>query len=240
VTGSARLSFEPGTSIDLQVGDYALVAPQLPHQLQSLQPKVETLVGRATYGLNIVNARPLFRSLPPVMVLQGRSDITQKHRALARLIVELHNESELGNKALVNRLIESAFILSVLTHRREQELGGHSLPIDPNTLRIAPSLHAMHRHPEKHWTLAKLAKESGLSRSLFCAEFAKATGETPTRYLSKIRLDRASELLRHSSLAIATIASHVGYGDSVTLGRAFKRHFGLSLSAFRNGQTIGG
>jgi AraC-like DNA-binding protein len=91
----------------------------------------------------------------------------------------------------------------------------------------------MHRHPEKHWTLAMLAKESGLSRSLFCAEFAKTIGETPTRYLARVRLEQASELLRHSNLAIATIASHVGYSDPVTLGRAFKRHFGLSLGAFR-------
>jgi AraC-like DNA-binding protein len=218
VTGSARLSLGRDLSIDLYTSDYAIVAPQLPHRLQSLQTHHETLIGRTAYGLNVAQARPLFRSLPPVLVLQGRSDVAQKHVELSRLIAELHDELEPGNKALVSRLTEAAFIFSVLTYRRDEAAKGHSSTIDPSTLRIAPSLHAMHRHPER----------------LFCSEFARRTGETPARYLARIRLEQASKLLRHSTLAIATIAAHVGYSDPVTLGRAFRRHFGMSLGAFRS------
>lgn len=228
--GAVRLSAGPDNCVDLHQGDSAIVMPNLRHKLQSLGPNGETVIGRTAYGLDVARAQPLLRSLPPFLVLRGATDDIQEHVALAYMTAKLRDDSERGNKALMRRLTEALFIFSILAYRRKQ---AQAAPFDPSNLRIAPSLQAIHRHPEVDWTLSMLATEAGLSRSLFCTEFASTIGDTPKRYLTRVRLLQASELLRHSNLSLAAVAFRVGYSGEVTLGRAFKRFYGVTLGEFR-------
>jgi AraC-like DNA-binding protein len=57
----------------------------------------------------------------------------------------------------------------------------------------------MHQRPEEPWTVARLADEVGLSRSAFAARFAELVGEPPLGYLTRLRMQRASVLLREGA-----------------------------------------
>lgn len=73
----------------------------------------------------------------------------------------------------------------------------------------------------------------GLNRSYLTRLFKDATGYSLQEYLLTYRMKIAAQLLAKNKMNVAEIAAQVGYGDTFTFSKAFKRHFGLSPSAFR-------
>jgi len=67
--------------------------------------------------------------------------------------------------------------------------------------------------------------------------FKEETGVTFSAYLLGLRMDAARQMLADRSVAISHIADQVGYENYVTFKRAFVRFFGVSPTAFRDGQT---
>src|SRR3546814_4769806 len=74
-----------------------------------------------------------------------------------------------------------------------------------------------------------------MSRTLFATMFVESTGETPARYLTRLRMERARDLLQRSQLSLAMVAHRMGYGTDVEFARAFKRQFGISPGRCRAG-----
>jgi transcriptional regulator GlxA family with amidase domain len=87
--------------------------------------------------------------------------------------------------------------------------------------------------PTRPWTLQALAREVGMSRTLFTTRFRTVTGESPMRYLAKVRLAQAAGYLRTADLSIEAIAMRTGYGNDASLSKAFKRELGISPGAYR-------
>jgi two-component system response regulator YesN len=53
-------------------------------------------------------------------------------------------------------------------------------------------------------------------------------------YLAQLRMERAAQLLRETSLPVAAIARQVGYERHSAFSRAFRRHHGVPPSALRS------
>lgn len=75
---------------------------------------------------------------------------------------------------------------------------------------LAKAMVAIHRTPERRWTLADLAAEATVSRSLLGARFRETLGRSPIRYLTEWRMHVAQELLSTSDHTVAFIARGVG------------------------------
>lgn len=71
---------------------------------------------------------------------------------------------------------------------------------------MAAALGLMHQRPEEQWTVAQIADQVGLSRSGFAARFAELVGEAPLGYLTRLRMQRASMLLREGSDVVEGLA----------------------------------
>ena len=78
-----------------------------------------------------------------------------------------------------------------------------------------------------------IAQALGLNRSHLTRLFKEATGYSLQDYLLTYRMKMAVKLLNSSALSISEIAANVGYTDTFTFSKAFKRHFGKSPSEFR-------
>ncbi len=78
-----------------------------------------------------------------------------------------------------------------------------------------------------------IASSLGLNRSYLTRLFKEATGYSLQDYLLTYRMKSALKLLTDNKLSVAEIAQNVGYGDTFTFSKAFKRHFGQSPSAYR-------
>jgi AraC-like DNA-binding protein len=98
---------------------------------------------------------------------------------------------------------------------------------------IGRALAAIHRQPEKTWSIATLAKEVGMSRSGFSARFTQLVGDSAMRYLTRWRMQLARAQLMESSLPLSQLAERFGYQSEAAFCRAFKREFGESPGSLR-------
>lgn len=92
----------------------------------------------------------------------------------------------------------------------------------------------MHKHPGRPWTVATLAREAGQSRSVFAQRFLQATGVTPLRYLTELRMRLALLSLKRGQQGLDSVAGQLGYGSLAAFSRAFKRSLGVSPGAVRS------
>lgn len=98
---------------------------------------------------------------------------------------------------------------------------------------VGKALAAIHRAPEKDWSVASLAREVGMSRSGFSARFSNLVGESAMRYLTHWRMQLAREQLQETSDSLSVLADRLGYNSEVAFCRAFKRVFGESPGSVR-------
>ena len=90
----------------------------------------------------------------------------------------------------------------------------------------------MHRDPA-HPTIASLAKEAGVSRSVLAERFRHYLEEAPMAYLTRLRLQLGAEMLASTSYSVAQIAPEVGYDSEAAFNRAFRREFTVPRGRFR-------
>ncbi len=82
-------------------------------------------------------------------------------------------------------------------------------------------------------SLHEVARHVALSNNHFCTVFSQEMGITFTEYLTGLRLSRAKELLRTTSLRSSDIAYQVGYNDPHYFSYLFKKNTGLTPRDFR-------
>lgn len=93
---------------------------------------------------------------------------------------------------------------------------------------------------QEHYSINGLSLEDtaalvGLSPTYFSHAFKEQTGERYVDYLTRVRLNAAASLLRHSQASVRQIALAVGYSDPNYLSRIFHRWTGISPKEYREG-----
>ncbi|SET00031.1 two-component system, response regulator YesN [Natronincola peptidivorans] len=85
----------------------------------------------------------------------------------------------------------------------------------------------------KNITLEDLGVHIGFSPSYFSSLFKKETGTSFIEYLSKVRVEKAKDLLKESDLRIQDICLMVGYHDAKYFTKSFIKHTGLKPNEYR-------
>jgi len=83
-------------------------------------------------------------------------------------------------------------------------------------------------------SLGDLALVAGCSTFQLIRFCKSHWGETPFRRLTRLRMERARELLRHSDASIIAISLECGYGNAAHFATAFRRCVGMSPSDYRS------
>jgi len=83
-------------------------------------------------------------------------------------------------------------------------------------------------------SLFTLARQVGLNDCKLKQGFRQLFGTTVFGYLQRYRIEQAEELLRDRDQSIADIAHRVGYASPSQFCHAFKRHLGITPSAYRH------
>lgn len=138
-----------------------------------------------------------------------------------------------GSHALLTRLAE-LMLLDVLrrymAQHRSSEMG---LLAALNDEHVARALQLIHEAPAHPWTVDDLGRRIGMSRSGLATRFKELLGMPPMQYVTRLRLQQASQLLRDTDRSIAEIASRVGYESEAAFNRAFKRYAGRPPATWR-------
>ncbi|MDZ7809592.1 MAG: helix-turn-helix domain-containing protein [Arhodomonas sp.] len=91
----------------------------------------------------------------------------------------------------------------------------------------------MRQHLDEPLTTADIAGRAGISVRQLERLFRSHFGTTPRRFHLELRLDRAHDLLRQSTLSILEVASACGFASSSHLARRYRQRFGCSPTETR-------
>ena len=182
---------------------------------------------------------PLLSTLPRMLHLRAASVPENGWLgSFVRAALDEANNKRSGGEGVLSRLSELMFIEVV---RRYVE----SLPAEQTgwlaglrDRHVGLALNLLHGNPSRAWTLEQLAKDVGLSRSVFVERFSHFVGQPPMQYLAEWRMQIAAGLLTQSSDNVASVAAAVGYESEAAFSRAFKKVLGMPPAAWRRGQAL--
>lgn len=86
-------------------------------------------------------------------------------------------------------------------------------------------------------TLEETAQKLCVSEEYLSAQFKKETGATFTETVRKFRINKAKDLLLHSSLKLNQIADLVGYSDPKYMSKVFKEEVGMLPAEYRKSHS---
>jgi len=172
--------------------------------------------------------------LPPVFKVSIRNDASGRWLENSiRFSVNEADTPRAGGEAVLAKLSEVLFVETLRTyiaHLPPEQTGWLAGARDSE---VGKTLALMHRNPAHPWTIASLAREAGVSRSVLAERFRHYLSEPPMAYLTRWRLQLGAQMLASTSYSVAQIASEVGYESEAAFNRAFKREFETPPARFR-------
>jgi AraC family transcriptional regulator of arabinose operon len=230
--GGYRVGVDPQQGFDAEAGDLVIMRPETDHAWTTVgHPRGE----REGVAASFVLLRPP----PRIELLLLRHREIRPHYALQRIgtgpawrrIVRCFSQMQrLGESSNAMRavlqinLLEQALLWAAAVEREAA---------DPVDSRVRRTIEYMGGHLAEPITIDDLCRAAGASRSQLAAIFAPSTGFTPMRYLEKLRLERAMQLLRMTSRTVDSIATEVGFCDAKHFARRFRTLTGLSPTVYR-------
>lgn len=85
-------------------------------------------------------------------------------------------------------------------------------------------------------TLTGIAQMVGVSSSYFSTMFSRLTGENLIAYITRLRIEKAAELIRSDSFSLTETAFMVGYEDYAYFSRIFRKAMGVSPRDYASNQ----
>lgn len=151
----------------------------------------------------------------------------------ASLIQLLHRIlQETNEEKMIDAYLSSArayeFIMECYRFTKNLNTTNQELP-EP----ISRVITFLHQQYGDYITVEKMAVIAGLSSYYFIKQFRKYTNTTPSQYLTKVRIKKASEMLRHTDLSIKDIAAKTGYENSNYFNKVFRKITGFTPGEFR-------
>jgi AraC-like DNA-binding protein len=92
----------------------------------------------------------------------------------------------------------------------------------------------MDRNYREPLDLDQLAAVAGVSKFHFVRSFEQTYGETPIRYLTRRRIERAQDLLRSANLTVTEVCMLVGFASLGSFSSRFAQLVGESPTAYRD------
>jgi AraC-like DNA-binding protein len=158
--------------------------------------------------------------------------IVQFHPESALIKLLIHHFQEASTKKIAD-----AYQASAMGYAFIMELYRSTLNIDKPPEQwpeqITKAVLYVQNHYFNEMTLDDIVNASGISKYHFTRLFHRTTNMTPIQYLTKIRIDKAVELLRMSNLTVEEISRNVGYSNGNYFNKVFRQIVGTSPGQFR-------
>ncbi|AGP60167.1 hypothetical protein M271_43995 [Streptomyces rapamycinicus NRRL 5491] len=261
--GSGFLRTEDGTLHKLSAGNAVFMPHGGPHQLlsnpdlpargidsfdavplsdtvcdvdacPSADPTPSAIFFNGSMELDLGGMQGLSQLMPDVILVDATG---KRYPGLLPILTSMKNEvcaARVGFTGILARLAEVAAAMLVrgwVECGCDNTSGLVAALRDP---RLARAILALHRRPGHQWTVAELAAECNISRSVFAQRFQTTIGMSPLRYATELRMLLAGQWLAQDTLPIQAVAQRLGYASQAAFSRAFKRVTGQPPGASRD------
>ncbi|MGA0608617.1 AraC family transcriptional regulator [Caldimonas sp. KR1-144] len=182
---------------------------------------------------NLDPLHPLVAMMPEVMLA---GDLAQRDATVPALLEAMEREVSLDRIGACGILARLADVLAASIIRAWVECGCNDATGWVAAVRcpkVGKVIAAIHAAPERDWTVPELADVMGASRSSFAEAFTRTMGESPAKYVAKVKMFQARQWIARDHLRIAVVAQRLGYESEASFSRAFKRIIGHPPSAER-------
>jgi AraC-like DNA-binding protein len=176
---------------------------------------------------------PLLAALPPMLRVGRPTDGSRWVTDLFSMALQEGGSSRPGGETVLAKLSELMFVEVIRSYIEAlpiESRGWLSGLRDPH---VGKALRLIHARPAEAWSLDRLAREAGLSRTVFAERFSDYVGVSPLHYLKGWRLQLARRLLEQTGSGVARAAAEVGYESEAAFNRAFKKFVGVPPGAWR-------
>jgi AraC family transcriptional regulator len=147
----------------------------------------------------------------------------------------LKEELETGNPGgnLYADTAGQMLAVQLLRHHATLPLGVKEYKGGLPPYRLRQVIEYVHAHLGEEVSLDALARLSGMSMYHFARLFKQSTGESPYRYVIRLRMEKARQLLRETSLSVTAIAFQLGYHHPGQFFRTFGYYTGATPQQYR-------
>ena len=182
---------------------------------------------------NLDPLHPLVAMMPDAMRADG---LAQRDPTVPALLEAMEREVALDRIGACGILARLADVLAASIIRAWVECGCSDSTGWIAAVRcpkLGKVVAAIHADPARNWTVPLLADLMGASRSSFAQAFTRTMGESPARYVAKMKMFQARRWISHDGMRVAVAADRLGYDSEASFSRAFKRVIGHPPSAAR-------
>lgn len=225
----AQVVIHPGQHCTTPDGQDLSQAMDLGVRSWGNSPAGSTSMLIGTYERHSEIGRQLLSVLPRLLVMPTDAWDSPLLPMLGQEIVR----DEPGQEAVLDRLLDLllvAVLRAWFSRHRAEAPGWYRALGDPV---VGRALRVLQNNPAQPWTVATLARQTGVSRAALARRFAELVGEPPMTFLTAWRLALAADLLHEPGATISAVARQVGYSSPFAFSTAFKRVRGVSPKEHR-------
>ena len=180
---------------------------------------------------------PLLASLPRIVRAPVSAQSWQWMAGLLDAAVDASGSAGAGREAMLAKLAELMFVEALRAHLDGLPADARGWVAGLRDPQVGRALQVLHGRPGEPWTLHRLARAVGMSRSSLAERFTAYVGIPPMQYLTRWRLQLAARMLEDGRATVSHAAAAVGYQSEAAFTRAFKRYVGEAPGAWRRSRT---
>ena len=177
------------------------------------------------------------------LVGRGKASTVRGRLAMSELLIDITGQygpvvaegiSDLWELRMAKSKSGGAFA-PIVTGGRRRDISPEPLAIESiDDPVIATVLRGVRESVGRPVTVTALRALSHMSRRRLEQRFRTLLGCSPMQAIRRVNLERAATMLVETTLSIKEIAKHCCFGRAIHLTVAFKKHFGVPPSQFRN------
>ena len=212
-------------------GDLAVIGSMVSHEIPDTNSEFDSScmvieAGSVMLG-NIFNIMTKTTFPDPIFKLKGN------HPELYNMMKQTNYYRE--SRTTTSTLRIKGNVYNIFAYILENFKGNNLSPSKEvmSIITIENALDHIYNNYAQKITVESVAQMCGYSKTNFCRIFKNITGETFHNVLNNHRIKMACVLLSDSELSVENIAAQVGFGDSKSFCRTFKRSIGVSPGAYR-------
>jgi YesN/AraC family two-component response regulator len=168
--------------------------------------------------LEQIRTNPRTRQVP-VIVMSGKMLSLEDIQRLDYGMVTFHSKELLSTEEAIASL--------------QRALSGEQILLQPTSFLVKHALVYLHQNFANSLTRQEIADAVGVSNNYLSEIFRQELGLSPWDCLTRLRLQKAKELLRTTGDNITSVAAQTGFDDSAYFSRVFRKNIGMSPQEYR-------